>query len=376
MEFPIKSWSYMLGAFVAAIATPMTLTAAPEGECKDMSRNCKYWADTGECNRHRGYMHVNCMASCKLCSRSKDTKCRDKFPDCNSITSAGECMLNVSRMLDDCPETCSICGPGDPCRVNQDDRGILGDSGELDANFRRIASDPLFQDYGVKVLSKDPWLIVFDHFLSNGEADRFREQFDGQWERSESGGIYGEGEVSQTRTSDHIWCRTGACRGTAIMQLFLQRIENISGVPPTNYEDVQMLRYMKGQQYTEHNDFMRKQTRFSCGPRLMTFFVYLSDVPEAGTKFSVLNHTVPAQKGRAALWANVQSGNTFQVDMRTRHAGLPPRGDAIKYSANVWIHRWDFQAFNALGCFNTERDLIHRRTSLPRRSETVTAEEL
>jgi hypothetical protein len=51
-----------------------------------------------------------------------------------------------------------------------------------------------------------------------------------------------------------------------------------------------VLRYDKRQYYSAHHDFGGTDADLACGPRILTFFLYLSDVEEGGeTSFPQLN---------------------------------------------------------------------------------------
>ena len=41
---------------------------AAYGNCVDDNPNCAMWAQNGECNRNKGFMHVSCKKSCELCT--------------------------------------------------------------------------------------------------------------------------------------------------------------------------------------------------------------------------------------------------------------------------------------------------------------------
>ena len=70
------------------------------------------------------------------------------------------------------------------------------------------------------------------------------------------------------------------------------RISRLMGVPWQNSEHLQLLQYVAGQYYTEHHDQIAPR-HSSWGPRLYTFFMYLSDVDKGGeTNFTRLNLTV------------------------------------------------------------------------------------
>ena len=94
----------------------------------------------------------------------------------------------------------------------------------------------------------------------------------------------------------------------------------------------------------------RRQKLLSCGPRILTFFLYLSDVEEGGeTVFTNLKLKVKPKRGRALLWPSVQDGNPEEQDPRTNHAAAA----VIKgktYAANAWIHLYDFTKSNLWGC--------------------------
>ncbi len=96
--------------------------------------------------------------------------------------------------------------------------------------------------------------------------------------------------------------------------------------------------------------FTRRQIHLSCGPRILTFFLYLSDVEEGGeTAFPQLNIAVRPRKGSALLWPSTMSDNLMQQDPRTNHEARPVI-KGVKYAANSWIHSHDFQKTNLWGC--------------------------
>ena len=64
----------------------------------------------------------------------------------------------------------------------------------------------------------------------------------------------------------------------------------------------------------------RAQKDLACGPRILTFFLYLSDVEEGGeTAFPVLGISVKPKKGKALLWPSVQNHDLLQFEPRTLH---------------------------------------------------------
>ena len=84
--------------------------------------------------------------------------------------------------------------------------------------------------------------------------------------------------------------------------------------------------------------------------RLFTFFIYLRS-PESGgaTHFPSLNVTIAPKAGSALLWPNVQDHDVRMADMRTEHEAQPPH-QGRKFSANLWLHQYDFRGPNVRGC--------------------------
>lgn len=205
-----------------------------------------------------------------------------------------------------------------------------------------------------------------------------------RWERSTDTGStneYGEtGRIlSQGRTSSNSWCQH-ECESHPSVQSAIAKIEEVTMVPRENYESFQVLRYELGQKYVTHHDYGSEEKALACGPRILTFFLYLSDVEEGGeTNFPELGISVKPRKGGALLWPSTLSHGTppypapltlhltlsrrlrstadvQEIDSRTVHEARPVvRG--TKYAANSWIHLYDFVTPNLWGCTGTFDEL-------------------
>lgn len=70
----------------------------------------------------------------------------------------------------------------------------------------------------------------------------------------------------------------------------MTKIEEVTNIAREYYESFQILRYEIGQKYVVHHDSSEDDNELSCGPRILTFFLYMSDVEEGGeTNFPSLN---------------------------------------------------------------------------------------
>ena len=132
-------------------------------------------------------------------------------------------------------------------------------------------------------------------------------------------------QVSAVRTSETSWCNVPFCEGDPVIKSVRHRVANVTGVPISHGEHVQVLRYEPGQFYREHHD-QNALVRSPWGPRLFTFFLYLSDVEEGGeTRFTKLNISVKPRKGSAILWPSVHSDDPWGQQRLTRE-----RGEALR----------------------------------------------
>ena len=338
---------------VAVDAMGQTVAAtSPSQLCEDEhdSQQCKLWASKHECTNNPSFMTRSCRASCLLCQSSG---CQNLHDSCESWAAAGECNRNEGFMAEHCAFSCRSCFlvRRPECRRNStanDHPDVV--AGTVDATFERLVAS----ERAPLVLHREPWIIQFDDFLTHAEADRLVEVGGHNFEESRFLGddlVKRDGLV-RNRTSTTSWCDVTSCLGDPTLQAIRQRIADLVGVPWTNSEHLQVLRYEVGQFYRQHHDQISPRDS-AWGPRVYTFFMYLSDVEEGGeTVFVHLdNVSVSPKKGRAILWPSVHSNDPFATDDRTYHEAMPVvRG--LKYSANFWVHMWDFQTYHALGCGN------------------------
>ena len=141
-------------------------------------------------------------------------------------------------------------------------------------------------------------------------------------------------------------------------------MEAVTRVPTNNSEFIQLLRYeacahpraKECQFYRRHHDTIPELGKMQCGPRVYTFFLYLSDVEEGGeTEFPLIKRPsgisvkVKPTRGTALVWPSVKNDDPTAQDPRTRHAALPVI-KGTKFAANAWIHQFDYSEPNIWGC--------------------------
>jgi len=244
-------------------------------------------------------------------------------------------------------------------------------AGDLNNLFESWASNETLKDeFGLEVVSSPepekyqatwekasegaPWVVVFNNFLTDSEvADLIRGgEIEGFERSTDQGNINEVGEmekvVSKTRTSSNAWCMH-SCERLPGVRSATKKIEEVTGIPYVNYESFQLLNYEKNQFYRSHHDSSSTDTT-PAGHRILTFFLYLSDVEEGGeTYFNKLDLAVKPKKGKALVWPSVRDDNPTYWDARMFHEAK----DVIKgkkMAANHWIHMNDYHTPNDWGC--------------------------
>jgi prolyl 4-hydroxylase len=287
--------------------------------------------------------------------------CVDRYPDCAGFLRNGECTKNPGWMIINCPRSCNditdACRKRDPkLRCNRKALNITTtpayQPGDMTSMFESL-QERFGKRYPIEILSTKPYVVIFDNFVADDEGEALIKSIN-KWERSTDSGIMNEfGEagriLSQGRTSSNGWC-TADCEQHPKVRRLLRRIEEVTGVPYRNYESFQVLNYDVGQFYRTHHDYGKDDVKLACGPRILTFFLYLSDVEEGGeTAFPTLGLKVKPKKGRALLWPSTLDHDPEAQDVRTMHEALPViKGK--KYAANSWIHLYDYMKPNLWGC--------------------------
>ena len=244
----------------------------------------------------------------------------------------GECENNPKFMLLDCAPACQSCDQLHyETRCPYDDKlGVWKEKGDLNTMFQGI-----LDQYQPTILSQDPWVLLLDDFLTADECQSLLDWGSkigyvrsGETIRNGTMGIQ-----SHQRTSTNAWCRN-ECYQDPKMQGISAKLEQLTGIPESHGEFLQLLQYENGQCYKRHHDRIATDFNRPQGVRILTVFFYLNDVEAGGgTHFPRLGITVQPKRGRAVIWPNVLDDRHNSVDVRTEHEALAVE-KGIKYGAN------------------------------------------
>lgn len=232
--------------------------------------------------------------------------------------------------------------------------------------FGRIADKGWAAEHEPKVLSRDPWVVYFDKFLTHEQIDSMMAGFDevGAKFQESSELSSSENKGRKRRTSDSMFCPFPRCFTDPRLVAVHDVVTNITGLPMSHQELPQVVRYRSGQFYVKHQDTSEEYATAAHGHRIYTFFAYFSDVPDGAggeTHLPKLGIKVKPKKGAAVLWTNVKANNPRREDHRTDHESLPvldvpdsarPDGVTTKIAANLWLYGYDWRQTWKKGCMN------------------------
>ena len=304
-------------------------------DCFNADPLCSIWAAQGWCNSTEDLYEMQwlCAPACQVCHQLPYLRlCHMDYADPEYLTEdalePGGLSLMFERIVREYPQY-------NPQVLSQPATDLFGDGEE------------------------GPWIVTLQSFLTDEECDFLVAQghelgFEESWASTGEIDEYGEPiwATGTARTSRNTWCED-SCLEHPTTREILERMVNIAGVPEVNSEYLQLLKYEFGEQYEEHHDCLGCG-RLLPGDRILTFFLYLSDVEDGGeTRFTVPHGKpgdefsgppidVKPKKGTALLWPNVLDTDLETKDDRTYHQALPVK-KGRKYGANAWFRLRNFR---------------------------------
>lgn len=146
--------------------------------------------------------------------------------------------------------------------------------------------------------------------------------------------------VSESRTSEQAWVDVSDPSAGEIVRKVRARAAQLTGVfRPELFEQLQVVRYVAGQEYRPHLDACVEGCDRANKPRInrrATLLVYLTDDFEAGaTRFPAIDARVRPKRGDGVLFYNTDADTGAEL-ADSLHAGEPV-ASGTKWVANCWV---------------------------------------
>jgi len=232
----------------------------------------------------------------------------------------------------------------------------------------------IFNLNDIHVLSTEPPLLVIDNFISSDDCNAIVNHASSmEMVRSAMGT---DQSICSNRTSETVWIHDDDSVNGATahaLRLMTTRAARLSGLLPSHMENLQVVRYTKGQKFDVHTDHFEALNDLDCKGRLASCLIYLNEAVETlldydtkaisndasqsgidtfqggSTYFPEYNISITPKVGRALFWWNTIQRPGMEgyhplmyldVDQRMRHAGMPVK-QGVKWVCNRWIHPVD-----------------------------------
>jgi len=198
--------------------------------------------------------------------------------------------------------------------------------------------DPSPLSLTLEVVSTSPRVFVIENLLSEDEVEHIVHLGKNKLDLSRS--MTGSHE-SNTRTSSTGWLKRDS---TPILSRLYNRFADVLGIPSQELdhdkrgENLQVVRYGKGQEYMPHHDFAEQGVPEQ---RVLTLLLHVEPAARGGATLfpkaaDGTGLSIKPPRGSAVLFYNMlPDGNS---DDSSLHAGAPVE-EGIKWACNLWV--WD-----------------------------------
>ena len=197
----------------------------------------------------------------------------------------------------------------------------------------------------LQVLCVKPMLIQIDGFFAQSRCERVVE-YANQLNAFSYDNANVESGDRKARTSTGMWMSETSHLEHPDIKHINESLADLVGFPEKNCEPLHTVKYVGGQEYWPHSDFIEQQKDMPCGGRVATMLVYLTECADGGaTQFPLLNITVHPKPGTVLLWYNVlptSDAKQVSVDERMLHAGMPVGPSGEKMIMCKWVHPFEF----------------------------------
>ena len=185
------------------------------------------------------------------------------------------------------------------------------------------------------------YFTLIENFATKEECDHLILLTDNKLKRATVGNQY-ESSVSDVRTNSHCWFDRNH---DSIIYKLCHRIADAVEIPFTHTEQLQLLKYEKGQEYKPHYDAAELDSEGTVksiagwGQRLKTALLYLNDVTNGGeTFFPKSGIKIPPKQGRLLIFNNIDIEHPEFPLFESLHGSSPVK-EGTKWACNLWFRQ-------------------------------------
>ena len=284
---------------------------------------------------------------------TKRILCRNSRPDCISLAFNDECVDNLLYMMMECPLACRLCDKRDKyehCKIDERiNPSVLADGLQLKLKHLQRQGQPELVSAGKE--PDDPWILKWDDFLSSREAaDLLTLAKRLSWKDSTPIAPMGLKEVRNVRRqSKSAYCEN--CDDDAYQKL-QNALVSLLDTDLSYIEPFEFVHYGTMQSFGMHHDVPLHDLWMPAGPRVLSIFLCLTDVPDTGGAMGFPNLDwlmVPPKQGQLLVWSNVLNSDPRKRNPTMMSESLPVL-EGEKYGIHTWVRLYNYSHAEERGC--------------------------
>lgn len=300
-------------------------------------------------------MHKYAMDNVTTYPLSMRIQCNNSKTACIEWASMNECEANLHYMMVACPLACRVCDKRvlyDKCKNDSPTNPWLPENG-----FKQLFEHLKLQKHaelltvGDNVKDLDsPWVLKWDDFLSSKDVSALLSLAKSlTWEDSTPVGSMNHNHVR--RLSRSAYCKDCPKNNNAVYKKLQQSLSNLVQADLKYMEPFEFVHYQKMQSYGAHHDLSLHDLWLPAGPRVLSIFLCLSDVPQGGAMgFPDMDWlSIPPKKGQLLIWPNVLNSDFSKSRKDMSNEALPVL-EGEKYGIHTWVRLYDYEEAERKGC--------------------------
>jgi len=184
---------------------------------------------------------------------------------------------------------------------------------------------------------EDDGIVIIEDFISHDDCQYLINTYNSKVFRSTvNDTTKGSAAVHESRTSSTYYMPGS----DTVVKKLRQKTAELLNIPEENIEGLQFLRYLHGEQYRYHHDYLAGGDTVK-NQRVHTVLLYLNTLePEDGgaTSFFHYKKKVSPKEGRAVWFRNMNVDGT--LNDKSLHSGeMILKEGVVKYAVNIWTRQ-------------------------------------
>eukprot|EP01060_Flectonema_neradi_P031116 TRINITY_DN463_c0_g2_i1.p1 TRINITY_DN463_c0_g2~~TRINITY_DN463_c0_g2_i1.p1 ORF type:complete len:360 (+),score=57.60 TRINITY_DN463_c0_g2_i1:1480-2559(+) len=294
-------------------------------------------------------------------SKQEPPTCEDKHEECESWSTCcpngtGETTCSIldcendfdpcsgGWMKHDCKRTCGLC-PGQKPRFEPSEP-VLAPWDRYNTTSGVVTDYPEVE--WSKWHATSPRVVYIKNCLLEEHYEQIKKLAAPHLKRSKVVHPTNASEMTdQVRTSQGMWLQGPEFECEAKKRL-IDVIGTVSGVDPSHFEAIQILKYNPGEYYIHHSDWFEAHMKSylgSAGQRIATSITFLNTLPPNQGGNTVFTYSDPQVNvtpiaGDSIIFYNMHRSG--RPDKASEHEAVPPKPGFEKWVAVIWIRLHDF----------------------------------